>query len=274
MKKVLIIDSSYILRKYLLKLLPRSNFSVEAASDGLDGSRKLRFGRPDIVIMEYYLYRKSGLELLREKISDPNGSNPPVILMSKDINRQLVIDVAPYGVRKILKKPFHFEVLIEAISSILQVEIKSDRTPCKMDLSLVEGILFVEISEGINTETLGLFQFKAAELLKLYKVSSFRILLHIENVKLDEGDLRKLDVLLWDMQKFTDSFTYTAVQTTDIEVSEYLSSHKDFSSIQVVATLDESISYLLGRQEVRRVKESYAKAKGQDLWEGSPIQIN
>jgi DNA-binding response OmpR family regulator len=59
MKKILLIDESPLFRDYLTKKLSEQRFEVIQAVNGLDGGLKLRSELPDLVIMDYFLSRKS-----------------------------------------------------------------------------------------------------------------------------------------------------------------------------------------------------------------------
>jgi len=73
MKKILIIDESALFREYLTSKLVEKGFEAVVATNGLDGLVKLRGDLPDLIIMDFYLSRKSSLELLQSKRITPTS---------------------------------------------------------------------------------------------------------------------------------------------------------------------------------------------------------
>ena len=65
--KILIINQSEELRKYLKEELESRNFEIHEAKDGLDGYIKMRNQLPDLIIMDYFVPRLSGSDFLDRK---------------------------------------------------------------------------------------------------------------------------------------------------------------------------------------------------------------
>ena len=80
MKSLLVINDSSLLRDFLEKQLSEYGFKVSVAINGLDGWGKIRQTRPDLIIMDYYLTRKSSMDILKAVAADPNTSEIPVIM--------------------------------------------------------------------------------------------------------------------------------------------------------------------------------------------------
>ena len=97
MKKILIVDDSSLFRDYLAKKL-ESRFEIVQGSSGLDAIVKMRNEIPDLVIMEYYLSRKSCSEVLEEKNQGPNTASIPVIIVSSKLDADAIKELARIGV--------------------------------------------------------------------------------------------------------------------------------------------------------------------------------
>ena len=97
MKKVLVIDDSPMYRDFMQKQLDSYGFEVTPAINGLDGISKIRGIIPDVIIMDYMLSRKSSMDVLRDKLKDPNAKDIPVIMASSNVDRQKIMEVAPFG---------------------------------------------------------------------------------------------------------------------------------------------------------------------------------
>lgn len=246
MKKVLVIDESPMYRDFMEKQLDSYGFSVTTAINGLDGNAKIRSILPDVIIMDYLLSRKSSMEVLRDKMNDLNAKDIPVIMASADVDRQKIVEVAPFGVRKFLNKPIKIDALLSALSELLGVEIHVDDTPCLLDAHLNDQILFVEIARGFNKEKINLLQYKIAELLKLYKVQYPRILILMTDIAFRSEDEVKLERLLEEVEKFVPHLNQVKILTLDDKIKNYVRYHPFYKEIEIAASLDKAVSSLLG----------------------------
>jgi DNA-binding response OmpR family regulator len=246
MKKVLIIDDAAMYREFMQSQLSNYGFDVNAAINGLDGVSKIRSFMPDVIIMDYMLSRKSSLDVLKDKMRDPNAKDKPVIMCSANVDRKKILEVAPYGVRKFLNKPIKIDALLSALSEILGVDIRVDDTPCLLDAHLNDQILFIEIARGFNNEKISLLQYKIAELLKLYKVQYPRILILMTDIQMRPEDKPKLDRLLEEVEKFVDSLNQVRILTLDDDIKDYIKYHVDYKAIEIAPSLEKAVSGLLG----------------------------
>ena len=67
MKKILVVDESALFRTYLDKKLKDYEFEVVMGANGLDAIVKMRSEVPDLIIMDFFLSRRSSVEVLQEK---------------------------------------------------------------------------------------------------------------------------------------------------------------------------------------------------------------
>ncbi|MDC7240309.1 MAG: response regulator [Spirochaetales bacterium] len=246
MKKVLIIDDASMYREFMQTQLTNYGFDVNSAINGLDGVSKIRSFMPDVIIMDYMLSRKSSIDVLKDKMRDPNARDVPVIMCSANVDRQKILEVAPFGVKKFLNKPIKIDALLSALSELLGVDIAVDETPCLLDAHLNDQILFVEIARGFNNEKISLLQYKIAELLKLYKVQYPRILILMTDIQLREEDKPKLERLLEEVEKFVDSLRQVTILTLDDEIKNFIKYHIQYKNIEIAPSLEKAVSGLLG----------------------------
>ena len=280
MKKVLVIDDSPMYRDFMQIQLDSYGFEVSSAINGLDGISKIRGVRPDIIIMDYMLSRKSSMDVLRDKHKDPNTRDIPVIMASSNVDRKKIVEVAPYGVRKFLNKPIKIDALLSALSELLSVEIKVDETPCLLDAHLNDQILFVEIARGFNKQKINLLQFKIAELLKLYKVQYPRILILMTDISLRSEDEPKLECLLDEVKTFVPNLNQVKILTLDDNIKKYVMNHSVYKDVEISKTLDNAVSGLLGikglesmTSEQDNVQDSLLSSKS-ELRNSEVFQLN
>lgn len=103
-KKILIVEDDKFLRELIAKKLSEGGFIVEEASDGEEGIRKIKEGRPDLILLDLILPSIDGFEVL-EKIKKDLETKPiPVIILSnlgqkEDIERGLKLGAFDYLVK-------------------------------------------------------------------------------------------------------------------------------------------------------------------------------
>jgi len=247
MKKILVIDESSLFREYLSNKLAAKGFEVAQGSNGLDGSIKMRRELPDLIITDYYLTRKNSREVLQEKKENPNTANTPVIMVSSKIDKEQIVEIAPYNVKKFFTKPLKIDALLRTVSELLGVTIEMDSTPCIIEAHYNEEILFVEIALGLNVDKIELLQYKLTELLELYHVMTPRVLIMLSNIELTAADAPKLRNLISTVLEYTKAFPrHVKVLTNDPFVKEFLPKQKDFAGVATTNNLESAMDELIG----------------------------
>tara|TARA_B100000614_G_scaffold133018_2_gene118489 strand:- start:1210 stop:2475 length:1266 start_codon:yes stop_codon:yes gene_type:complete len=251
MKKVLVIDESQLFRDYLKKKLEDYGFEVDVAVSGLDGGSKLRGSLPDLLITDYNLSRKSAVDLLKEKHQDPNARDIPVIMASAKVDRDALMEVARYNVRKFLTKPIRVDALLKAVSETLSVPVSIDTTPCIVEAHVNEDIMFIEVAQGLNREKVDLLRYKIHELLDLYELKNPKVLVLMTSIEVSTADSIKLSALFSTILEATGAMKrYFKVLTRSAYVREFLESRGDYSGIEVSGNLEDAMDGLLGRKIV------------------------
>lgn len=241
MKKILIIDEAEAFRNLAEKLCIQNNLEPYLAINGLDGNSKLLSIVPDLIIMEKDLTRMDCLTVLNKKKNNPNTTNIPVILVSKtDPEKSFLMKTIPFGVKKYLKKPMDMETLITAISDLLHINTEVDTTPCVLEVRLNGNILFVEVAMGLNRNRLEVVKFRIAELIKLHKVKSPRVLLMMTDIPFSLADQQKLTSLIhYCMEGAHVDDTKVRVLTPSVQIKKFLNGHIGLYDVVVEDSLDK-----------------------------------
>ena len=247
MKKILVIDDSSLFREYLANKLSENGFEVVEANNGLDGALKLRNDLPDLVIMEYYLTRKSCVEILKEKVENKNVADVPVIIISTKIDREKILSVAQYNVKKFFSKPIKLDVLLQTVSSFLNVAVEIDKSPCIIEAHFNDEILFIELALGLNIEKIELLKFKITELMQLYEVTQPKVLLMMSNIQLSESDSTKLGLLLDTiLEKTGNRNKAVKILAASEFLTDFIRANPDYRGVSVKESLDLAMDELLG----------------------------
>jgi DNA-binding NtrC family response regulator len=120
---VLIVDDEFAVRESFRMLL-KSSYEIFAAPDGEEALKILKERKIDLITLDLYMPKLSGIETLREirKID----SEVPVIIITgygtdKDQKEALL-----YGARDFISKPFTTSKIISIIDGILGERIKQE----------------------------------------------------------------------------------------------------------------------------------------------------
>jgi DNA-binding response OmpR family regulator len=248
-KKIMVVDESPLFRDFLKQKLEEFGFEVVVAVNGLEGSSKLRRETPDLLIMDYYLSRMSATDMLMKKSEDPNTSSIPVIMASSKIDREQLVQIAKFGVKKIFTKPIRIDALVNAISELLGVSLSIDTTPCMLEAHFNDQILFVEVAQGLNTEKIELLKYKIVELMELYEVKSPKVLVIMSSIDVDVEDSIKLGSLLSNIIAHTNAGPKQIKVLTNSEyVREFVNDRSDYAGIEVTNSLEQAMDGLLGKK--------------------------
>ena len=244
-KKILIIDESDLFRGYLKERLSE-HFDIEVAINGLDGVSKLRTTMPDLMIIDHNLTRKTCKEVLEEKNRSPNSANIPVILTSQKIDKNRLLELVSFRIKKVFMKPIKMDSLFETLGETLGVRLQVDQTPCIIEAHVNDNIVFIEIAKGINREKADLLRFKIAELLDLYQIKNPRILVMMSDIELSFVDGSNMELLLRILLEHTrGKAKHIKILTISSFMREFVEGRPEFSGLEVVSNLQYAFDGLL-----------------------------
>jgi len=242
MKKILIIDSSDLLRQFLKERLEQYNFQVIASKDGFDGLVKLKNELPDLVIMDFFLNKMTGIEVLREKSEFKNIVNIPVLILSSRVDRELITKVAKYKVFKFLTKPVKIDLLLQAVGELFNMKLELHKTPCIIDVHLNDDILFVEIASGLNKEKINILKYKILQITESSKQKIMKILIIFSDIGFSENLGTLLYNLLDNIVNVTKiDLSHIKILSSSEPIKNFLTVHEKFGQIQITSDFVEAI---------------------------------
>jgi CheY-like chemotaxis protein len=245
-KTVLIIDESELFREYLKSTLRRIGLDVITAINGLDGTSKLRVDLPDLVIMDYHLTRRTCREVLEEKSRSPNTAGIPVILMAQKMDKNRLLELVQYNIRKVFMKPIKMDALYQVLSEMTGIHMEVDQTPCVMEAHVNDNIVFIEIAKGINREKVDLLRFKIRELLDLYNIQKPRVLLMLSDMELGFMDGSNVEFLMRAIVTASKANPlHIKVLTRSTFMKQFVAGRSEFADIEVVSNLEHALDGLV-----------------------------
>ena len=120
MPTVLVVDDDPVILKLLEVNFEMEGFTVISAKDGQDGIDTARSARPDLVISDIMMPRKSGLELVAELKGDPDTKQIPIILLSAKAQNADERAGLEAGADDYVTKPFEPLDLVDRVNRLLE----------------------------------------------------------------------------------------------------------------------------------------------------------
>ena len=118
-KTILIVDDEPNIVVSLEFLMKREGFAVAVAGDGEEALRKLAEVRPDLVLLDVMLPRKSGFEVCQEIRAHPEFSSLKVIMLTAKGRDTEVEKGMARGADAYLTKPFATRELVAKVRQLL-----------------------------------------------------------------------------------------------------------------------------------------------------------
>ncbi len=117
--KVLVVDDSISIRKYVQRFLDRTGYEVEVAPDGMEALNIMGRMKFDAVITDLEMPVMHGYDLMAEMKKNADLMNIPVIVLTSragDKHRQKALDM---GAHDYLVKPFEEQEMLGALKKLL-----------------------------------------------------------------------------------------------------------------------------------------------------------
>lgn len=118
---VLVADDARVTREILGQMLISQGFNVTGVSSGERALEHLREQIPDVVLMDVNMDQLTGFDVLRIMRSDARLADVPVLIITAESDRQLLIRAFREGANDYLTKPLDPEVTLARVSLHLRL---------------------------------------------------------------------------------------------------------------------------------------------------------
>ena len=119
-KKILIADDEQNIVISLEFLMKREGYQVEVANDGEEAVRRIRASRPDLVLLDVMMPKKSGFEVCQEIRSDPEMAGVRILMLTAKGRDTEVAKGLALGADAYMTKPFSTRELVDKVRSMLE----------------------------------------------------------------------------------------------------------------------------------------------------------
>jgi DNA-binding response OmpR family regulator len=119
--RILIVEDEPGIYNFLKQGLEEENFAVDIAVEGHDGLELACSGHYDLLLLDWMIPGRSGIEICRQ-FRETYKETPVIFLTAKDTIEDTIIGLQS-GANDYIKKPFHFEELLERIKVQLRPKL-------------------------------------------------------------------------------------------------------------------------------------------------------
>lgn len=119
MAVVVVVDDDQDLRTLMVMRLKASGLEVHQSGDGVAGLELIQGCRPDLVVLDWMMPGKTGIDVVREMRSDEVLSAIPVLMVTaRTTPTDHEVGLAA-GATEVLTKPFGLRSFLDRVQSLL-----------------------------------------------------------------------------------------------------------------------------------------------------------
>src|SRR5262245_44760326 len=117
MNSILVVEDDRATRHLLTGLLKAANFSVTAARDGANALRHLKRRSVDLMLLDIWMPRMNGLEVLARLRTEP--ARPKVVVMTSDDTPETLLQAVRDQAYQYITKPVEPKALVSLLRHVL-----------------------------------------------------------------------------------------------------------------------------------------------------------
>jgi two-component system cell cycle response regulator len=149
MKTVLTVDDSKVVRTMVARHLEPYGCRILEAANGEEGVAAAREHRPDLILLDVTMPVMDGREALAALRRDPACQAIPVIMLTAESGKDLVLEIARLGVTGYIVKPFQKETFEKEVSKVLGPPGKPAAAPQADAPVDIKTVLVIDDSEKV-----------------------------------------------------------------------------------------------------------------------------
>lgn len=111
MKSCLIVDDSKVVRMVARKILEGLNFAIDEAEDGQKALDACERSMPDVVLLDWNMPVKNGIDFLRELRARDGVQQPIVVFCTTENSMEHIQEAISAGANEYIMKPFDSEII-------------------------------------------------------------------------------------------------------------------------------------------------------------------
>lgn len=131
--RILVVEDEEGIARFIKQGLAEESYAVDVAYDGKKGLELALSGEYDLLLLDWMLPGISGIEICRQFRKE--YSTPVIFLTAKDTVDETIFGLQA-GANDYIKKPFHFDELLERVR--VQLRQKENSTPIILSVGEIE----------------------------------------------------------------------------------------------------------------------------------------
>jgi chemosensory pili system protein ChpA (sensor histidine kinase/response regulator) len=117
-RRVLLVDDSVSVRRFVGQMLDRAGFAVATANDGADALQRLVDESFDVVVTDLEMPRLDGYELIRDIKRRPASRHTPIVVLTTRAGEKHVGLARQLGVHHYVTKPVDEQLFVRLVDSL------------------------------------------------------------------------------------------------------------------------------------------------------------
>lgn len=117
MKKIIVVEDDWGIVESLQYLLEGEGYEVAVSTDGMGLFKHLGQGKPDLIIMDYWLPKQNGGEITKLLKAKSETRDIPVIMISASYNIRDLI--AGCGANDFIPKPYSINTILTTVQKYI-----------------------------------------------------------------------------------------------------------------------------------------------------------
>ena len=117
-KKILLVDDELALLRLLEINFSRAGYEVVTALDGVEGMKRVKAEKPDVIVLDIIMPTMDGYEMLAELQADPRWSEIPVVILTAKAQDTDVYEGLKSGATTYITKPVVVSDLVTLIKRV------------------------------------------------------------------------------------------------------------------------------------------------------------
>ena len=118
MSRILVVDDDRTTRHVLSKVLTGAGFTTSVAKDGVEALKALKAGRFDVLLLDVWMPRMNGLDLLSRLRNDK--TQPRIVVMTSDDAPETLLKAVREQAFRYVHKPVESAVLLQTVRDVLE----------------------------------------------------------------------------------------------------------------------------------------------------------
>jgi CheY-like chemotaxis protein len=117
MQRILVVEDDRAVRHLVCEILKSAGYDVESVGDGVECLAKVKEKQFDLIILDIWIPKMNGLEVLAELRKSP--SSPRAIVMTADNTPETLLKAVREQAYRYVSKPFDSKVLLDLVKNTL-----------------------------------------------------------------------------------------------------------------------------------------------------------